>query len=101
MEELAGLHPVAILAVVATLAFLESAAFTGLMVPGETVVVVGGVLAGSGSVDVAWDVVVVVAAAVFGNGVSFRLVDGLAATSRGRGSSVCSGSAASRKRRRT
>ena len=34
------------------MAFLETAAFTGLVVPGETVVILGGVIAGQGDVDV-------------------------------------------------
>lgn len=39
-------------ALVAVMAFLETGAFIGLIVPGETVVVVGGVVAGQGNVDV-------------------------------------------------
>jgi membrane protein DedA with SNARE-associated domain len=36
---------------VGAMAFLETAAFVGLLVPGETVVIVGGVVAGQGHVD--------------------------------------------------
>ncbi len=39
-------------ALVAVMAFLETAAFAGLVVPGETIVIVGGVIAGQGHVDV-------------------------------------------------
>jgi hypothetical protein len=39
-------------ALVAVMAFLETGAFVGLLVPGETVVIVGGVVAGQGHVDV-------------------------------------------------
>lgn len=39
-------------ALVALMAFLETGAFIGLIIPGETVVVVGGVVAGQGHVDV-------------------------------------------------
>jgi undecaprenyl-diphosphatase len=39
-------------ALVAAMAFLETGAFVGLVVPGETVVIVGGVVAGQGHVDV-------------------------------------------------
>ena len=39
-------------ALVGVMAFLETAAFTGLVVPGETVVILGGVIAGQGDVDV-------------------------------------------------
>jgi undecaprenyl-diphosphatase len=38
-------------ALVAVLAFLETGAFVGLLVPGETVVIVGGVVAGQGHID--------------------------------------------------
>jgi undecaprenyl-diphosphatase len=38
-------------ALVAVMAFLETGAFTGLIVPGETVVIVGGVVAGQGHIN--------------------------------------------------
>src|SRR5688572_22925284 len=38
-------------ALVATLAFLETGAFVGLLAPGETAVVLGGVVAARGEVD--------------------------------------------------
>jgi membrane protein DedA with SNARE-associated domain len=38
-------------ALVAVMAFLETGAFVGLLVPGETVVIVGGVVAGQGHLD--------------------------------------------------
>jgi undecaprenyl-diphosphatase len=40
-------------ALVAVMAFLETGAFVGLAVPGETVVIVGGVVAGQGHIDLA------------------------------------------------
>jgi membrane protein DedA with SNARE-associated domain len=40
-------------ALVAVLVFLETGAFVGLIVPGETVVIVGGVVAGQGHIDLA------------------------------------------------
>lgn len=39
-------------ALVGVMAFLETAAFAGLVVPGETIVILGGVIAGRGDVDV-------------------------------------------------
>jgi undecaprenyl-diphosphatase len=39
-------------ALVAVMAFLETGAFVGLLVPGETVVIVGGVVAGQGHIEV-------------------------------------------------
>ncbi len=38
---------------VAVMVFLETGAFVGLLVPGETVVIVGGVVAGQGHIDLA------------------------------------------------
>jgi undecaprenyl-diphosphatase len=38
-------------ALVAVMAFVETGAFVGLLVPGETVVIVGGVVAGQGHID--------------------------------------------------
>jgi undecaprenyl-diphosphatase len=38
-------------ALVAVMAFLETGAFVGLLVPGETVVIVGGVVAGQGHIE--------------------------------------------------
>jgi undecaprenyl-diphosphatase len=40
-------------ALVAVMVFLETGAFVGLLVPGETVVIVGGVVAGQGHIDLA------------------------------------------------
>ncbi|HZJ28553.1 MAG TPA: VTT domain-containing protein, partial [Solirubrobacterales bacterium] len=37
---------------VGTMAFLEAAAFVGVLVPGETTIVVGGVVAGQGQIDI-------------------------------------------------
>ena len=34
------------------MAFLETGAFVGLIAPGETVVIVGGVIAGQGEIDI-------------------------------------------------
>ena len=39
-------------ALVGTLAFLETGAFVGLVAPGETVVIAGGVIAGQGTIDI-------------------------------------------------
>ncbi|MDQ3632041.1 MAG: DedA family protein, partial [Actinomycetota bacterium] len=58
---------------VPALAFLETAAFVGLLAPGETAVVVGGVVAKRGQVSVVTMVVLVWAAAVAGDVVSFLL----------------------------
>jgi membrane protein DedA with SNARE-associated domain len=59
--------------VVAALAFLETAAFVGLVVPGEMAIVVGGVAAAHGEVELVAMIAVVWLAAVGGDLVSFLL----------------------------
>ena len=56
-----------------TLAFLETGAFVGLVVPGETAIVVGGVVAERGEVELPLLIALVWAAAVGGDLVSFLL----------------------------
>ena len=53
--------------------FLESGAFVGLFVPGETVIVVGGMVAGQGKIDIVLLIAIVWAASVAGDLVSFSL----------------------------
>lgn len=60
-------------AVVAALVFCEDALFFGFVLPGETAVVLGGVLAGQGRVSLFWLIVVVVCAAVAGDSVGFEV----------------------------
>jgi len=60
-------------ALVAGLAFLETGAFVGLIAPGETAVVLGGVVAAQGEVDIAAMLVLVWLAAAAGDFVSFLL----------------------------
>ena len=55
------------------LAFLETGAFVGLVVPGETAVVLGGVVAARGDVDLAPMLALVWLAAAFGDLASFAL----------------------------
>jgi membrane-associated protein len=59
--------------VVAGLALLETGAFIGLLVPGETAVVVGGVVAAGGEVELVPLIVLVWLAAAVGDIVSFLL----------------------------
>src|SRR5687768_13665706 len=58
---------------VAGLAFLETGAFVGLAVPGETAVVVGGVVASNGEVELAPLIALVGLAAAAGDLVSFLI----------------------------
>jgi len=53
--------------------FLESGAFVGLLIPGETVIVVGGMVAGQGKVNVVLLIAIVWAASVAGDLLSFEL----------------------------
>lgn len=58
---------------VGVLCFLESGAFVGLLVPGETAIVVGGFVAGQGHIDVIVLIAIAWVAAVSGDLVSFAL----------------------------
>jgi undecaprenyl-diphosphatase len=58
---------------VGVMAFLETGAFVGLVAPGETVVIVGGVVAGQGEIDVIVLIALVWACAFAGDTVSFLL----------------------------
>lgn len=58
---------------VGVLCFLESGAFVGLLVPGETAIVVGGFVAGQGQIDVILLIAIAWLAAVAGDLVSFGL----------------------------
>jgi undecaprenyl-diphosphatase len=58
---------------VGVLCFLESGAFVGLLVPGETAIVVGGFVAGQGEIDLVVLIAIVWSTAVAGDLVSFTL----------------------------
>ncbi len=58
---------------VAAFAFLETGAFVGLVAPGETAIVLGGVIAAQGSVDLAVMIPLAWMAAALGDLVSFQL----------------------------
>jgi len=58
---------------VAVMAFAETGAFLGFVAPGETVVLVGGMVAGQGKIDLAALIAVVWSCAVIGDLVSFEL----------------------------
>ena len=60
-------------ALVGVLAFLETGAFVGLVVPGETVVIAGGVIAGQGEIDLVPLVGIVWSCAVLGDTTSFYI----------------------------
>lgn len=58
-------------ALVTVFAFLETGAFVGLLVPGETVVILGGAVAGQGATSVILTIALVWAAAFAGDTVSY------------------------------
>jgi membrane protein DedA with SNARE-associated domain/membrane-associated phospholipid phosphatase len=58
---------------VGVLCFLESGAFVGLLIPGETAIVVGGFVAGQGEIDIVVLIAIVWATAVAGDLFSFAL----------------------------
>jgi membrane protein DedA with SNARE-associated domain len=64
--------PVVYLVVVA-LVFAEDALFFGFLLPGETAVIVGGVLARQGTVELAWLTLAVVLAAIAGDSVGYEI----------------------------
>jgi membrane-associated protein len=72
-HELHHLSPVLVFALVALLVFGEAALFIGFVLPGETSVVVAGVVASQGRVNVAELCVVVVASAVIGDTVGYEV----------------------------
>ena len=53
------------------LAFLETGAFVGLVAPGETVVIAGGVIAGQGEIELLPLIGIVWACALLGDTTSF------------------------------
>ncbi|MEO7423205.1 MAG: bifunctional DedA family/phosphatase PAP2 family protein [Ornithinibacter sp.] len=68
-----SLHGSTVYLVVTALVFLESSALVGLVVPGETALLLGGVLASHGHVNLVALVVLAVAGAVVGDAVGYAL----------------------------
>jgi membrane-associated protein len=73
IDPLLNLHGTAAYSLVAALAFAEAAIFVGFVLPGETAVILGGVLAYRHSVSLTLMVVVVVLAAIAGDSVGFEI----------------------------
>ncbi len=71
LQALAGLHGWPVYAVAGAAAFLESAAFLGLVVPGETVMLTAGMLAAGGVAQLPLLLIVVSVAAVLGDSVGY------------------------------
>lgn len=60
-------------ALIAVLVFAEAAVFVGFVLPGETAVLIGGVLASTGRISLPLLLVVVVVAAVAGDSVGYKV----------------------------
>ena len=73
VDTLLGVPPAVALLIIAALVFGEAALFFGFVLPGETAVVYGGVLAEAGKVSVVLVLAVVVVAAVAGDSVGFEV----------------------------
>jgi membrane-associated protein len=73
VDTLLDVPPALALLIIAALVFGEAALFFGFVLPGETAVVYGGVLAAAGRVSVALVLLVVIAAAVVGDSVGFEI----------------------------
>src|SRR3954451_16143786 len=73
LDGLGGLDPKVIYLVIGGLALLESAALVGLFVPGESAVLLGGVLAHEGRVNVLVMIIVVAIGATAGDSISFEV----------------------------
>lgn len=70
---LLGVPPVVAYLLIGVLVFAEAAFFVGFVLPGETAVVLGGVLASSGRLSLVRLMVLVVAAAVVGDTVGYEV----------------------------
>ena len=70
---LLNFHGPAAYALIGFLAFAEAALMVGFFIPGETAVVIGGVLAGLGRVNLAVMIAVVVVCAIVGDSVGFEV----------------------------
>lgn len=73
VDQLLGVPPAVAYLVVGALVFAEAAIFVGFVLPGETAVVLGGVLASSGRLSLTWLLVLVVVAAVAGDTVGYEV----------------------------
>lgn len=70
---LGGLSGPVVYAVVGGLVFAEDALFFGFVLPGETAVVLGGVLASQGRIPLGWLLLVAVAAAIAGDSTGYEI----------------------------
>jgi membrane protein DedA with SNARE-associated domain len=73
LDGIGSLDPALIYLIIGGLALLESAAFVGLIVPGEAAVLVGGAIAGQGDANLIAMIAVVAVGATLGDSLSYEL----------------------------
>jgi membrane protein DedA with SNARE-associated domain len=73
VDSLLGVPPAVAYVLIGALVFSEAAIFVGFVLPGETAVILGGVLASSGRLSLTWLLVIVVVAAVVGDSVGYEV----------------------------
>ncbi|MFF4799046.1 DedA family protein [Streptomyces sp. NPDC001351] len=73
VDWLADLSGPVVYLVITALVFAEDALFFGFVLPGETAVIVGGVLARRGNVELVWLTLAVVLAAIAGDSVGYEI----------------------------
>jgi membrane-associated protein len=73
IDTLLGVPPALALLIIAALVFGEAALFFGFVLPGETAVVYGGVLAAAGRISLLVVLLVVLVAAIVGDSVGFEI----------------------------
>jgi membrane protein DedA with SNARE-associated domain len=73
LDSIGRLDPTLIYLIIGGLALLESAAFLGLIVPGEAAVLVGGAIAGQGDANLVVMIAVVAVGATVGDSLSYEL----------------------------
>src|SRR5277367_6841277 len=71
LDPLLNLHGVEAYAIVGALVFAEAAILLGFVFPGETAVIIGGVAASRGHINIAVLIVVVVTCAIAGDSVGY------------------------------
>ncbi|MEP6760324.1 MAG: DedA family protein [Sporichthyaceae bacterium] len=73
VDHLLGVPPTVAYLLIGALVFAEAAIFVGFVLPGETAVILGGVLASNGRLSLAWLLVLVVVAAIVGDSVGYEV----------------------------
>ena len=73
VHSLLGVPPAVAYLLIGALVFAEAAIFVGFVLPGETAVILGGVLASSGRLSLTWLLILVVVAAIVGDSVGYEV----------------------------